>query len=42
MDKDIALFSQVQWVKILVKSEGRDLLGSVQVVVGMSCYAIQL
>lgn len=39
MDKDTASFSPLQWVRVLVKSEGRDLPSSL---LGLSCLTIQL
>ena len=42
VDEDIRRFSQLQWAKILVKLEGKDLLGTLWLVVDFSCFAIQL
>ena len=42
VDEDTAAFKELQWARILVKSEGLTWPISLQVVVGSSCFAIQL
>ena len=42
MDEDTAVFKELQWARILVKSEGLEWPSSLQVVVSSSCLAIQL
>ena len=42
VDSDIENFTQLQWAQILVKAEREDLPGMLQVVMGSSCFAIQL
>ena len=42
MDEETTLFSQLQWACILVKATGKDLLGSLQVVVGHTCFVVHL
>ena len=42
VDEDTAAFKELQWARLLVKSEGLEWPSSLQVVVGSSCYAIQL
>lgn len=42
MDKDTVAFKELQWTRLLVKSEGLKWLGFLQVVVGSSFFAIQL
>ena len=42
VDEDTATFKELQWARILVKSEGLKWPISLQVVVGSSCFAIQL
>ena len=42
MDLDTEYFTQLQWARILVKIESEDLPRSLQVVMGSSCFAIQL
>ena len=42
VDEDTATFKELQWARILVKSEGLKWPISLQVVVGSSCFFIQL
>ena len=42
VDEDTAAFKELQWARILVKSEGLKWPISLQVVVGSSCFFIQL
>ena len=42
VDLDTENFTQLQWAGILVKAEREDLPGTLQVVMGSSCFAIQL
>lgn len=42
MDDDTTHFKQLQWARLLVRTEGKDLPGSLQLVVSSLCYAIQL
>ena len=42
VDEDTATFKELQWARILVKSEGLEWPSSLQVVVSSSCLAIQL
>ena len=42
VDGDIANFTQLQWARLLVKTDERDLPGSLHLVVGSLCFAIQL
>ena len=42
VDEDTAAFKELQWARILVKSERLKWPISLQVVVGSSCFAIQL
>ena len=42
VDLDTENFTQLQWARILVKTEKEDLPRSLQVVMGSSCFAIQL
>ena len=42
VDLDTEYFTQLQWARILVKTESEDLPRSLQVVMGSSCFAIQL
>ena len=42
MDNNTTNFEQLQWAKLLVRTEGKDLPESLQLVVGSSCFAIQL
>ncbi|RVX21574.1 hypothetical protein CK203_002339 [Vitis vinifera] len=42
VDEDTTNFSQLQWARILVKSDGKDLPGALNLVVGSLCFAIQL
>ncbi|RVW94433.1 hypothetical protein CK203_035701 [Vitis vinifera] len=42
VDEDTAAFKELQWARILVKSEGLEWPSSLQVVVSSSCLAIQL
>ena len=42
VDEDTAQNRNKQWARVLVKSDGRKLLGSLRVVVGSICFAVQL
>ena len=42
MDEETAFFSQLQWARILVKATGKDLPGSLQVVVERTCWKVRL
>ena len=42
MDEDTANFKELQWARLLVKSEGLEWSSSLQVVVGSFCYVFQL
>ena len=42
VDEDTTNFSQLQWARFLVKSDGKDLPGALNLVVGSLCFAIQL
>ena len=42
VDLDTKYFTQLQWARILVKTEREDLPRSIQVVMGSPCFAIQL
>ena len=42
VDEDIVAFKELQWARILVKSKGLEWPTSLQVVVGSSCFSIQL
>lgn len=40
VDGDTTNFSQLQWARLLVKTDGKDLPGSLNLVVGSLCFAI--
>ena len=40
VDGDTTNFSQLQWARLLVKTDGKDLLGALNLVVGSLCFAI--
>ena len=42
VDENTRRFSQLQWARILVKSEGKELSGTLQLVGDAACFAIQL
>lgn len=42
VDEDTATLSHLQWARILVKSDDKGLPGSLQVLVGLSSFSIQL
>ena len=42
VDEDTANFKELQWARLLVKSEGLEWSSSLQVVVGSFCYVFQL
>ena len=42
VDEYIAFFMELQWARILVKLEGKELPSSLEIVVGSGCFAIQL
>ena len=42
VDNDTTNFVQLQWARLLVRSEGKDLPRTLQLVVGSSYFAIQL
>ena len=42
VDLDTENFTQLQWARILVEAEREDLPGTLQVVMGSSCFAIKL
>ena len=42
VDNNIANFEQVQWARLLVRTEGKDLPRLLQLVVDSSCCVIQL
>ena len=42
VDEYIAFFMELQWARILVKLEGKELPSSQEIVVGSGCFAIQL
>ena len=42
VDEETTLFSQLQWVHILVKTTRKDLPGSLQVLVGHTCFVVRL
>ena len=42
VDEDTAAFKELQWARLLVNSEGLEWPSCLQLVVGSSCFAIQL
>ena len=42
VDDDTSNFPQLQWARLLVRSEGKDQPGTLQLVGGSNCFAIQL
>ena len=42
VDEYIAFFMELQWARILVKLEGKELPSSLEIVVRSGCFAIQL
>ena len=42
VDEDATFFSELQWAKILVKMVGKELPGSLEIVVGLGCVVVQL
>ena len=42
VNENTPTFKELQWARLLVKSEGLEWPSSLQVVIGSSCFAIQL
>ena len=40
VDKDIAFFTKLQWARILMKLEGKELPSLLEIVVGSGCFSV--